>query len=137
MPGLEREALDRHVLELRRLLDEELGDGVRVTADLAGCRDVLLDQREAALGLRDLEQPEEERALVPRVDDSDGKRLFELHALRHDDEEAVVPDRCVVRGELLARADQPAEALVVRKRLKGDAIRRAAVDRNAVLTDQS
>ena len=48
VPGLAREVLERDVLELRALLDEELDDGVRVGGELGRRGDVLLDQREAA-----------------------------------------------------------------------------------------
>ena len=80
MPRLAREVLDRDVLELRRRLDEELDDRVRVGAELRDAETVLLDQREARALLGDDEQAPEERAALDRVRDPDVERLLELDA---------------------------------------------------------
>ena len=118
VPGLLREVLERDVLELRALLDEELDGGVRVAGRLGRRRRVLLDEREAAALLGHDEQPPERRAaLVAR--DADVERVVELDALRNADEQAALPGRGVVRGELVVGADERAQALVVfRQRLR-------------------
>jgi hypothetical protein len=57
--------------------------------------------------------------------DADVKRLLELDALRDDDEQAVLPERRVVRRELLVPADERVEALVLLgQRREGDALGR-------------
>ena len=129
------ERSERDVLELRGLLDEDLGHRVRVALELGRGRRRVLDQRETALRLRDHEQPEEQRAALGRVDDLNGERLLELHALGHHDQEAVLPDRGVVRRELLVGPDQLAEALMVGERLERDPGIGRADDRDPALAD--
>ena len=107
-------------------LDEELGDRVRVGARARARRGVLLDQREPRALLGDDEQPPEERAAVDRARDPHVERLLEHDALRHVDEQAVLPDGGVVRGELLVPADERVEPRVVLgERLEADALGRA------------
>ena len=125
VPGLLREVLQRHVLELRAVLDEQLDDGVRVAGDVGVRRRVLLDEREARAGLRDDEQAPEERAAVGRVRDPHVQRLVEHRVARHDDEQPVLPERGVVRGELLVPADELVQPRMVSERLERDALRRA------------
>ena len=98
-----------------RLPDEELGDGVRVAAQLGVAtrrtpRSAL--KREPLLG--DDEQPPEERAVLgDRVRDPDVERPLELDPARDVDEQAVRPERGVVGGELLVPADELVEPRVV------------------------
>src|SRR5581483_11497687 len=132
VPGVAREVLERDVLELRALADEELGDRVRVARQLGRRRGVLLDQREPRAGLGHDEQPPEERAPLGRVPHANVERLLELDALRDDDEQAVLPERGVVRGELLVGADELAEPRVVAERLEDDSLG-GAVDRDPAL----
>jgi hypothetical protein len=103
VPGLAREVLERDVLELRRRLDEELGDRVRVGLGVGLGRRVLLDQRRSGTLLRDDDEPPERLA---GRGDADVERLLELDALRHDDEQPVLPERRVVGCELLIPADE-------------------------------
>jgi hypothetical protein len=63
VPRVLREVLERYVLELRALVDEELDRAVRVAART---RRVLLDEREAAVLLGDDEEPPEARAATTR-----------------------------------------------------------------------
>src|SRR6185436_5861856 len=56
VPRPVREVLQRDVLELRGLLDEQLDRGVRVPAHVVARARVLLDQREARALLRDDEE---------------------------------------------------------------------------------
>ena len=72
----------------------------------------VLDQAEAAARLRDDEQAPEERLAVGRVRDSHVERLLEDDALRDVDEQAVLPLSCVLRRELLVRADELTELRV-------------------------
>src|SRR6266542_3848631 len=51
MPGLAREVLERDVLELRTVLDEELDRGIRLRAQVGRGRDHLLHEREAGPGI--------------------------------------------------------------------------------------
>ena len=126
VPGLAREVLDRDVLELRGLLDEELDDRVRVAGKLRRARDVLLDQAEARALLGDDEQAPEERAVVDGVRDPHVERLLEHDALRDVDEQAVLPERGVVRRELLVPADERVQPrMVSAQRLEGDALGRS------------
>ena len=113
VPRLLREVLDRDVLELRRLADEELGDGVRVRGEsgLADAYSSIRLKREpssATTSRRQMSAPPVDRARDPYVE-----RLLELDALRDVDEQAVLPDRRVVRGELLVPADERVEPRVV------------------------
>jgi hypothetical protein len=91
VPRLLGEVLQRDVLELRAVLDEQLDDCVRVAGDRGACGRVLLDQREARAGLRDDEQAPEEGAAVRRVRDPHVQRLVEHDVARDDDEQAVLP----------------------------------------------
>ena len=125
VPRLLREVLQRDVLELRAVLDEELDDCVRVAGDGRIRGGVLLDQREARAGLGDDEQAPEERAAVGCVRDPHVERLVEDDVARDDDEQSVLPQRGVVRGELLVPADELVEPRVIGERLERDALRRA------------
>jgi hypothetical protein len=136
VPSLLREVLDRDVLELRRLLDVELADRVEVAGKVWRGGRVLLDQSEPALGLGEDEEPEEEHALLDRVDHSNGERLLQHDAAGNDDEQAVLPHGRVVRRELLIRADEPGEALVILEGLEPDALRRVLLDRDPSLVDR-
>src|SRR6266550_1311191 len=135
VPGLGGEVLQRDVLDLRALAYEELGDGVRVTREIRPSGRVLLDNAKAALRLSDDEETPEQRAAVPSVRNSNVERLFEDESLRNLDEQAVLPERRVVGGELLVGADERAEQLVVAQRLEGDALRRA-LDLDSVFADR-
>ena len=135
MPRAAGEALQRHVLHLGGLADEELGDGVRVTGEVRRRGDILLDDAEAALGIGDHEQAPEERPALLRVRDPDVERPLEHDSLRHPHEQPVLPERGVVSCELLVRGDERAEQLVVPQRLKRDALWRA-LDLDAVLGDR-
>ena len=96
----------------------------------------LLDEREAGSLFGDDEQAPEERAAFGRVRHAHVERLLELDALRDDDEQAVLPDRRVVRGELLVPADERVEALVLLgQRRKGDSLGRP-LDLDAGLGDR-
>jgi hypothetical protein len=64
-------------------------------------------------GLSDDEQAPEERAAVRRVRDPHVQRLVEHDVARDDDEQAVLPQRRVVRGELLVPADELVQARVI------------------------
>src|SRR5262249_33431072 len=123
VPRLLREVLQRDVLELRALLDEELDDRGRVAGDLRMRGGVLLDQREARALFRDDEQAPEQRPAVRRVRDAHVQRLVEYDAARNDDEQAALPERRVVRGELLVPADELVQARVV----VGEKVERHAV----------
>ena len=126
MPGLAREILERDVLDLGVLPDEELDDGVRVAREIRVGGGELLDQAEAATGLGDHEQAPEERATVGRVRDPHVERLLEDHALRDVDEQAVLPDRRVLRGELLVGPDElPELRMRLVERLEPDPLGRA------------
>src|SRR5262249_53387085 len=109
VPGLTREVLPGHVLELRALLDEDLGGGRRVRLEIRRGRRVLLDQRELRALPGDDEQAPEERAARNGIRDANVERLLEYDVLRHVDEEAVPPERRVVCGELLVPADERVE----------------------------
>ena len=135
VPGLGGEVLQGDVLDLRSLADEELGDGVRVAGELGRGGRVLLDDAEAALGLGDDERPPEERSALARVRDPNVERLFEHKSLRNLDEQAVLPERGIVSRELLVRADERPEQLVVAQRLEGDSFGRA-LDLDPVLANR-
>src|SRR4051812_11510873 len=125
VPRLGREALNGDVFELRALLDEELRDRVRVAREPGVLGHVFLDDREAAAFLRDDEEAPEESAPFDRVDDPHVERLLDLDALRHAHEQAVLPLRRVVSGELLVRPDERAEKRVVLQALEDDPVGRA------------
>jgi hypothetical protein len=136
MPRFPREVLQGDVFELRALADEELGRLVRVRMQVRGRGDDLLDEREARSGIGDHEQPPEERRLVGGARDAHVQRLVELHVLGDVDEQAVLPHRRVVRGELLVPADERVEALVpFVEPLERDPVGRA-LDRDAALGDR-
>src|SRR5215204_5086707 len=69
------------------------------------------------------------RALRRVVEDADVQRALERDAARDDDEEAVLPEGGVVRGELLLRRDERVQPLVVvAEGLEGDAVRIEAAE---------
>ena len=126
VPRLAREVLERDVLDLRFLADEELDDGVRVAGESGVRRGELLDQAEPAAGLGDHEQAPEERAAVGRVRDPHVERPLEDHALRNVDEQAVLPARRVLGGELLVGPDElPELRMRLVEHLEADSLRRA------------
>src|SRR5204862_6139713 len=85
-------------------------------------RRVLLDQRELRALLGDDEQAPEERATGDGVRDAYVERLLENDVLRHVHEQAVPPERRVVRRELLVPADERVEPLLrLVERLEADA----------------
>ena len=86
--------------------------------------------------LRDDEQAPEERAAFDRVRHPHVERLLEHDALRHDDEEPVLPDRGVVRGELLLPADERVETLVLLGQRRERDPLGCAVDRDAGFGDR-
>ena len=108
-----REVLDRDVLELRALADEELGDGVRVAAAARGSRrrtprsGVKREPLSATTRSRQKSVP-----FSALIRDPDVERPLELDALRDVDEQAVRPERGVVGGELLVPADERVEPRV-------------------------
>jgi hypothetical protein len=135
VPARAREVLHGDVLDLGRVLDDDLDGRVRVGRELGRRGRVLLDQREAALGLGDHEQAPEERPALDRVRDADVQRLLEHDAAGDVHEQAVLPQRGVVGCELLVPADERIEELVVLgQRLEADAFGRA-LDLDASLAD--
>src|SRR5215213_11264467 len=75
------------------------------------------------------------RALRRVVEDADVQRALERDAARDDDQEAVLPERGVVRGELLLRRDERVQPLVVvAEGLEGDAVR-CSLDLDPALAD--
>jgi hypothetical protein len=125
MPRLEGKILDRHVFDLRRLLHEELDDGVRVGREAGLRRGVLLDHAETALRLGDDQQAPEKRAAVGGADDPHVQRLLEHDAPRDVHEQTVLPLGRVVGGELLGIVHQLAQAWMLRQRLERDPFRGA------------
>ena len=124
VPRLHRQVLQGDVFELCRLLDEELGDRVRVARE-PGDALVYLDQRRLRALLGDDEQAEEHCGIVGGVRHAHVERLLDDDAFEDDDEQAVT-ERRVVRGELLVPADQLVETrMVVEQRFERDAVRRA------------
>ena len=122
VPRLAADVLHRDVLDLGAVLDEDLDGGVEVAGELGRHRGVLLDHGDAAARLGDDQQPPEERAALDRVRDPHEQRLLEHDALRHLDEQAVLPLGRVVRGELLVRADELAQARMLGERLEADPV---------------
>src|SRR6185436_4547485 len=115
---------------------EELLRRVRVGVEVRTGGGDLLDEREAGSLFRNDEQAPEERAGLGRVRHAHVERLLELDALRDDDEQAVLPDRRVMRGELLVPADERVEALVLLgQRRKNDSLGRP-LDLDAGLGDR-
>jgi hypothetical protein len=83
---------------------------------------VLLDDREAAARLGDDEQTPEERPALDGVRDPDVQRLLEDDVARHVDEQSVLPQGRVVRGELLVPAhERVQQGVIVRQPLEADA----------------
>ena len=122
VPGLLREVLQRDVLDLRGRLDEDLDDRVRVRDGVGSGRGEILDHREARALLGDDHHAPVERAAVRRH--LDVERLVDLDALRHADEQAVLPAREVLERELVVVGDQ-LRRVVRRQRLEGDPLGRA------------
>ena len=112
VPCLVREVLHRHVLELRSVFDEELHRFVRVSAKGRSRRYGLLHQREARAGFGDDEDAPEERTVLDRIRRAYVERFVEHDVLRDDDEQAVLPECCVVRGELLFPPNEGVQPLV-------------------------
>ena len=106
VPRAPGEVLHGDVLELRALLDEDLDDRVRVALERRAAEAYSSITVNRLSGSATIEQPPEERSARDRVRDPNVERLLEDDALRDVDEQAVLPHRGVVRGELLVRADE-------------------------------
>ena len=83
MPGLAREVLQRDVLQLRALPNEQLGDAVEVAGEPCGPGRILLDERKARAFLGNDQQLLEERSVLDCVDDADEQRPLELEPAGH------------------------------------------------------
>jgi hypothetical protein len=135
VPRRAREVLDRDVLDAGSVANHDLDRRVHVRREVLFRRRVLLDQREAALGLCDDEETPEERAAFHGVRDAHVQRLLEHDPARHVHEQPLAPHGGVVRGELLVPADERVEELVVLgKRLEADALG-SALDLDSALPD--